>query len=71
MESRVGNLSVRRLFLDASAHLYKSVRPSIGPSVSRFFQIAEIDKSDISDKCNTCKSDKSDKSEKFLSAILS
>ena len=42
-----------------------SKRGSVRPSVSRFFQIAEIDNSD---KSNTCKSDKSDKS---LSAILS
>ena len=52
-------------FLDASTHLYKRVCPSVGRWVSRFFQIAEIDKSDKSNKhailtesykslCNSC-----------------
>ena len=42
-----------------------SVRPSVGPlvhpSVSRFFQIAKIDRSEKSDESNPCKSDKSDR----------
>ena len=38
-----------------------SVRPSVGPLVSRYFQIAEIDKSDKYDKSTTWKSYKSDR----------
>ena len=33
---------VRRLFLDASLHLYKKVCPSVGPLVRFFFRILEI-----------------------------
>ena len=48
LDDRFGLLHLHT-FLDASTHLYKrvclSVGPSVGLSVSRFFQITEIDKS--------------------------